>query len=646
MHARGLLLVVLLATGLLALLPGAAADVGVGYRADAPTSASVNGSDLHEFTLEIEVETAEGEDAVDLTASYANLSGDAIAPSTDLEVRDLDGSSPRDLGSVSGFGDETSTLQLPGGKHRVHAEVDVPNREGNHTAYLRLTARSLADQASSASSVYDLTYDIQAQGLTIEAPDGPVDASAEQRFEAATTGPKPVDRVTLVLDDQRVDLASTGNGSVEGAASTCGTLGYRFEVTYADGRSLLFPEDGLMEVRPPDDPEADLSVSPVSPEAGEEVTFTDASEADDACPIEAREWAFGDGATGTGPTTTHVYGDPGTYEVTLRVEQEGGAVDVVERSLSVAASDGDGDDGEPTEPLRIASLVFQEEESAVTLQVSTNRPAEGEVTLEGDGDEAVRSLGPGTEVEAAFPDLDPGTVYRYQVELRPDAGLDARASGVYEVTGVDPGAGPVTKEPASDAVEEEVQTVVPSLEDGGLLSVDEDGDGEPDRLEAPGTLEGERSVPDASLHLMRGGDGGLVLVDLGDEEAHPVDEPAGEVASEETRDDHVNVTVEVPAKSGWIYVDAPDARPDAPLEGIVRGDGKAIPGDLVWREDTRLRVLDDPDTRYHVLYGVEDAQVAEEGGVPATAWVVGVAVVLLVVAVGVYLVRSEAGEDI
>jgi peptide/nickel transport system substrate-binding protein len=62
-------------------------------------------------------------------------------------------------------------------------------------------------------------------------------------------------------------------------------------------------------------PQAVVTASPLAPDVGQTVTFTAAQ----AASSDQASWQFGDGATGTGVSTTHAYSSPGQYIVLLTV---------------------------------------------------------------------------------------------------------------------------------------------------------------------------------------------------------------------------------------------------------------------------------------------------------------------------------------
>ena len=63
----------------------------------------------------------------------------------------------------------------------------------------------------------------------------------------------------------------------------------------------------------------------------------DASGSSDNVGIVSYEWDFGDGNTGTGLITAHVYTEPGIYTVTLTVRDATGNVDTGSRTITVNA---------------------------------------------------------------------------------------------------------------------------------------------------------------------------------------------------------------------------------------------------------------------------------------------------------------------
>jgi len=87
---------------------------------------------------------------------------------------------------------------------------------------------------------------------------------------------------------------------------------------------------------PPATLTASFAYSPSSPGTGQQVTFT--ATVSGGTPPYSRTWDFGDGSTGTGSPTTHTYGGPGSFTVTLNVKDNGSPVQTTSSQLSITVS--------------------------------------------------------------------------------------------------------------------------------------------------------------------------------------------------------------------------------------------------------------------------------------------------------------------
>lgn len=75
-----------------------------------------------------------------------------------------------------------------------------------------------------------------------------------------------------------------------------------------------------------------------SNEAGLPVSFDGGASSDSDGSIAAYNWSFGDGQTGTGPTTSHTYDNEGNYTVTLTVTDNCGATHSHSTSATISSS--------------------------------------------------------------------------------------------------------------------------------------------------------------------------------------------------------------------------------------------------------------------------------------------------------------------
>jgi PKD repeat protein len=86
-------------------------------------------------------------------------------------------------------------------------------------------------------------------------------------------------------------------------------------------------------------PTANFSFSPSTVKAGQNVFFNGSlSTALNGREIVAWDWDFGDGATGSGVTIAHIFGNPGTYNVVLKVTDSAGKVGTVTKSVTITAA--------------------------------------------------------------------------------------------------------------------------------------------------------------------------------------------------------------------------------------------------------------------------------------------------------------------
>jgi PKD repeat protein len=116
------------------------------------------------------------------------------------------------------------------------------------------------------------------------------------------------------------------------------TGNYQVRLTVTDGRGASSTIAQPIIVGAAAAPTASFTFSPTSPAAGQIIFFNaEASRAAPGRQLVWYSWDFGTGRTGTGITTSKGYDTPGTYVVTLTVEDDAGAKATTTQQVSVGA---------------------------------------------------------------------------------------------------------------------------------------------------------------------------------------------------------------------------------------------------------------------------------------------------------------------
>jgi PKD repeat protein len=119
------------------------------------------------------------------------------------------------------------------------------------------------------------------------------------------------------------DGGSASGRTVNHTYSAAGS--FVLTLTETSDRGLAASATQQVSIGTPNLPQASFSTSPGSPAVGDTVFFNaSASVAGAGHTLTGFSWDFGDGTTGSGMNTTHVYTQPRTYTVLLTVTDESG----------------------------------------------------------------------------------------------------------------------------------------------------------------------------------------------------------------------------------------------------------------------------------------------------------------------------------
>ncbi|PSP37296.1 hypothetical protein BRC71_09945 [Halobacteriales archaeon QH_7_65_31] len=238
---------------------------------------------------------------------------------------DAGGSSDSD-GSIDSyewdFGDGTTAT----GPTPTHSYSD----SGSYDVTLTVTD----DDDSTDSTTYTVTVENRPPDATYtytpEQPD--VDKTVE--FNATDSSDPDGSIASYEWDfdgDETID--ATGKTTSK-SWSTTGTRTVTLTLTDDEGVTDSYSTPVTVGTQPPT---ATFTATTNGDDQPVEFDASDSSDPDGT--VDSYDWEFGDGATATGATVAHTYGDPGQYDVTLTVTDEDGATDTETRTVSVANLD-------------------------------------------------------------------------------------------------------------------------------------------------------------------------------------------------------------------------------------------------------------------------------------------------------------------
>jgi len=161
-------------------------------------------------------------------------------------------------------------------------------------------------------------------------------------------------------------------------------------------------------------PVADFTYAPAEPHVGEEVTFDASPSYDPDSRITSYDWDFGDGSTGSGKETSHIYSSEGGYTVTLKVTDDKGATGSTSKTIEVLPK--------PNQP-PVAKFSFSPSEpkvgETVTFDASESYDPDGHI-IDYSWDFGDGSTGHGERVTHSF---SSARTYTIKLTVTDDGGL-------------------------------------------------------------------------------------------------------------------------------------------------------------------------------------------------------------------------------
>ncbi len=204
------------------------------------------------------------------------------------------------------------------------------NNPGNYIVTLTLT--DSIGRTNSTSQTLTVGQGALPSAVIITSPSAPV-VGQQINFNASTSRPAP-GRTIRSFEWDFGDGTRGSGATVTHAYASAGTYVVLLTVTDDAGRIATATTSVTVGTG---NPAADFTFSPNSPTTSTPVNFdAGGSTASTGRTIVSYSWAFGDGATGSGQTTSHLYSSPGSYTVRLTVTDDQGKTNFITKTVTVS----------------------------------------------------------------------------------------------------------------------------------------------------------------------------------------------------------------------------------------------------------------------------------------------------------------------
>ena len=133
------------------------------------------------------------------------------------------------------------------------------------------------------------------------------------------------------------------------------------------------------------------------------------------------------------------------------------------------------------------------------------------------------------------------------------------------------------------------------------------------------------------------------------DELIPVVHAPGTIKKVEENQDNgdIDITISV-QKAKWIYIEIVDQYPDLKDITVKTSDGRVISDDMIWRENGKIYVLDDPDVTYHFIYHKASSNIInkseQENNGNILLFILFISGIIILIGFIVYIKRSDEFE--